>query len=95
MSSFLRISQFRRHDDFLRGDAVSRLRRLRRRYLCVRCADVHQLARVVRSHYRSNSRTGLVDDANGEIGDICAWQTKKVDRYTVQLEWSNQANRCV
>jgi hypothetical protein len=38
---------------------------------------------------------GWYDDANGEIGDICAWETKKVDRYTVQLEWSNQANRCV
>jgi hypothetical protein len=38
---------------------------------------------------------GWYDDANGEIGDICAWQTKKVGTYTVQLEWSNQANACV
>ena len=38
---------------------------------------------------------GWYDDTNGEIGDICAWQTKKIDKYTVQLEWSNAANRCV
>jgi hypothetical protein len=37
---------------------------------------------------------GWYDDANGEIGDICAWKTKKVGQYTVQLEWSNQGNRC-
>jgi hypothetical protein len=37
---------------------------------------------------------GWYDDANGEIGDICAWQTKKVGQYTVQLEWSNKANKC-
>ncbi|MBV8170799.1 MAG: hypothetical protein JO219_02590 [Candidatus Eremiobacteraeota bacterium] len=37
---------------------------------------------------------GWYDDANGEIGDICAWQTKKVGAYTVQLEWSNAANAC-
>ncbi len=35
------------------------------------------------------------DDANGEIGDICAWQTKKVGPWTVQLEWSNQKGACV
>ena len=38
---------------------------------------------------------GWYDDANGEIGDICAWQTKTTGNYTVQLEWSNQANRCM
>ena len=38
---------------------------------------------------------GWYDDNNGEIGDICAWQTKKVGDYTVQLEWSNQANQCI
>ena len=38
---------------------------------------------------------GWYDDANGEIGDICAWQTKTVGQYTVQLEWSNKANKCV
>jgi hypothetical protein len=35
------------------------------------------------------------DDNNGEIGDICAWQTKKLGAYTVQLEWSNKAGRCL
>jgi hypothetical protein len=38
---------------------------------------------------------GWYDDTNGEIGDICAWQTKTVGQYTVQLEWSNQQNACV
>jgi hypothetical protein len=38
---------------------------------------------------------GWYDDNNGEIGDICAWQTKKLGNYTVQLEWSNQNNKCV
>lgn len=38
---------------------------------------------------------GWYDDHNGEIGDICAWKTKKVGAYTVQLEWSNKANTCV
>jgi hypothetical protein len=38
---------------------------------------------------------GWYDDNNGEIGDICAWKTKKLGNYTVQLEWSNQANACV
>ena len=38
---------------------------------------------------------GWYDDANGEIGDICAWKTKKLGNYTVQLEWSNKANSCV
>lgn len=38
---------------------------------------------------------GWYDDNNGEIGDICAWQTKQVGNYTVQLEWSNQNNQCI
>jgi hypothetical protein len=38
---------------------------------------------------------GWYDDANSEIGDICAWRTKTVGSYTVQLEWSNQQNSCV
>ena len=38
---------------------------------------------------------GWYDDANGEIGDICGWETKTVGTYTVQLEWSNKAGRCV
>jgi hypothetical protein len=38
---------------------------------------------------------GWYDDANGEIGDICAWQTKQVGPYTVQREWSNGANACI
>jgi hypothetical protein len=38
---------------------------------------------------------GWYDDNNGEIGDICAWQTKKLGAYTVQLEWSNKAGKCI
>jgi hypothetical protein len=38
---------------------------------------------------------GWYDDANGEIGDICAWKTKMLGQYTVQLEWSNAAEACV
>jgi hypothetical protein len=39
--------------------------------------------------------SGWYDQAHGEIGDICAWQTKKLGNYTVQLEWSNNAGACV
>ena len=39
--------------------------------------------------------TGWYDDANGEIGDICAWKTKTLGGYVVQLEWSNSAEACV
>lgn len=38
---------------------------------------------------------GWYDDNNGEIGDICAWQTKQLGNYVIQQEWSNQANSCV
>jgi hypothetical protein len=38
---------------------------------------------------------GWYDDANGEIGDICAWKTKKIGAWTVQLEWSNQQGACI
>jgi len=37
---------------------------------------------------------GWYDDHNGEVGDICAWKTKQVGGFTVQLEWSNQQNNC-
>lgn len=39
--------------------------------------------------------TGWYDDVNGEIGDICAWQTRRLGAYTVQLEWSNTQQRCM
>ena len=39
--------------------------------------------------------SGWYDDAHGEIGDICAWKSKTVGAYTVQLEWSNSASACV
>ena len=38
---------------------------------------------------------GWYDDHHGEIGDICAWKTRTLGNYTVQLEWSNRAGACV
>ena len=38
---------------------------------------------------------GWYDDANGEIGDICAWKTRRLGNFAIQLEWSNKANSCV
>jgi hypothetical protein len=35
------------------------------------------------------------DPGNAEIGDLCAWKTKKVGTHTVQLEWSNKAGSCI
>jgi hypothetical protein len=39
--------------------------------------------------------TGWYDQTHGEIGDLCAWKTKQLGGYTVQLEWSNQHNNCL
>src|SRR6266481_4231474 len=38
---------------------------------------------------------GWYDDNNGEIGDICAWKTRVLGGYTIQLEWRNHADLCV
>jgi hypothetical protein len=38
---------------------------------------------------------GWYDDANGEIGDICPWKSKKLGKFAVQLEWSNRAGKCL
>jgi hypothetical protein len=38
---------------------------------------------------------GWYDDNNGEIGDICAWKTRTLGNYTIQLEWSNNAGACI
>jgi hypothetical protein len=38
---------------------------------------------------------GWYDDINGEIGDICAWKSKQLGKYAIQLEWSNQSDKCV
>lgn len=38
---------------------------------------------------------GWYDDTNGEIGDICAWKTRILGGYNIQLEWSNKASSCV
>jgi hypothetical protein len=39
--------------------------------------------------------SGWYDDANGEIGDICAWQFRQDGGYSVQLEWSNKSSSCI
>ena len=57
--------------------------------LCV--TSSHELCEAVTDPWPGQ---GWYDDANGEIGDICAWQTKTLDGYTVQLEWSNAAAAC-
>ncbi|HVH68331.1 MAG TPA: hypothetical protein VM716_10720 [Gemmatimonadales bacterium] len=38
---------------------------------------------------------GWYDDTQGEIGDVCPWQNKKLGSYLVQLLWSNRARACV
>ena len=35
------------------------------------------------------------NSAQGEIGDICAWQTQLLGGFTVQKEWSNSQGACV
>lgn len=68
---------------------------------CTGSLSVNDALTVTASHELCEAITdpvpgqGWYDDSNGEIGDICAWQTKKIGAYTVQLEWSNQANACV
>jgi hypothetical protein len=52
----------------------------------------HELAEAVTDAVPGQ---GWYDDANGEIGDICAWQNKKLGVYEVQLVWSNRAKGCV
>jgi hypothetical protein len=29
------------------------------------------------------------------VGDICAWKTRRIGDYTVQLEWSNRQGACI
>jgi hypothetical protein len=38
--------------------------------------------------------TGWYDDHHGEIGDICAWNFRKVGPHAVQREWSNARRKC-
>jgi hypothetical protein len=52
----------------------------------------HELCEAITDPVPGN---GWYDNTNGEIGDICAWNFKQVSGYTVQLEWSNQQNKCV
>lgn len=54
----------------------------------------HELCEAITDPQPSGT-LGWYDDANGEIGDICAWKTKELGGYTVQLEWSNNQGQCV
>jgi hypothetical protein len=38
---------------------------------------------------------GWYDDAQGEIGDICAWKTRRLGNYSVQLEWFRPSWLCI
>lgn len=52
----------------------------------------HELCEAITDPIVGN---GWYDNTYGEIGDICAWKTKKLDKYTVQLEWSNKLKNCM
>lgn len=52
----------------------------------------HEIAEAVND---PEPGSGWYDQQNGEIGDICAWQTKTEDGNTVQLLWSNKNNSCI
>lgn len=52
----------------------------------------HEIAEAVND---PEPGSGWYDSQNGEIGDICAWQTKQDGGNTVQLLWSNSSNACV
>ena len=54
----------------------------------------HELCEAITDPQPSGT-LGWYDDANGEIGDICAWKTKPLGGYVVQLEWSNAKGQCV
>lgn len=68
---------------------------------CTGSMDVFAALTSTSSHELSEAITdaipgqGWYDDSNGEIGDICAWKNKKIGKYTVQLEWSNKAKKCM
>jgi hypothetical protein len=68
---------------------------------CTGTLEVFDALTAVSSHELCEAITdpvpgqGWYDDANGEVGDVCAWQTRVVDGYTVQLEWSNSSSSCV
>ena len=52
----------------------------------------HELAEAVTDPVPGQ---GWYDDANGEIGDMCAWENKALGQWTVQKLWSNRARACV
>jgi len=65
--------------------------------------DLFTALTVVASHELCEAITdpipgqGWYDDTYGEIGDICEEKgnIKQLSNYTVQLEWSNQQDKCV
>jgi len=56
----------------------------------------HELCEAITDAVPGQGWYWFADDKHqGEIGDICAWQQKQVGNFTVQKEWSNQANACI
>jgi len=49
------------------------------------------LSRAMRGDHGPVPGHGWYDDQNGEIGGICAWKTKQLGTFMVQLEWSNKS----
>jgi hypothetical protein len=72
---------------------VSRLLGLRRGTGGAGRANLHSSHEMCEAITAAIPGQGWYDDVHGEIGDIRAWQTKKVGAYTAQLEWSNKAKR--
>jgi hypothetical protein len=68
---------------------------------CTGGMDVFNALTVTASHELCEAITdpipgqGWYDDQNGEIGDFCAWKTKTLGAYTVQMEWSSKAAACI
>ena len=54
-------------------------------------ASSHELCEVVADPVPEQ---GWYGDANGEIGDICAWRAKQLGGFTLRLEWSNSVGAC-
>ncbi len=55
------------------------------------CISSHELCEAITDPVPGQ---GWYDDANGEIGDLCAWNTGTLGSFTVQRAWSNPVNRC-
>jgi hypothetical protein len=57
----------------------------------------HEMVEAITDPAIGVNSVGWYDNTNGEIGDICAYDTNtgQVKGYTVQTEWSNASKACV